>query len=48
MIVAAVLSAWVQYAADGKPHVRALAPQTCPAKVTYDGGSARMRGVACL
>jgi predicted phosphodiesterase len=43
MIVAAVLSAWVQYAADGKPHVRALAPQTCPTKVTYDGGSARMR-----
>jgi hypothetical protein len=43
MIVAAVLSAWVQYAADGKPHVRALAPQSCPAAVTYDGGSARIR-----
>ena len=43
MIVAAVLSAWVQYAADGKPHVRALAPQSCPATVRYDGGTARMR-----
>lgn len=42
MLVAAVLSAWVQYAADGKPHARALVPQTCPA-VTYDGGSAPMR-----
>jgi Calcineurin-like phosphoesterase len=42
MIVAAVLSAWVQFAADGKPHVRALAPQTCP-QVTYDGGSTAMR-----
>jgi len=42
MLVAAVLSAWVQYAADGKPHARALVPQTCPA-VTYEGGSARMR-----
>ena len=43
MILAAVLSAWVQYAADGKPHVRALAPESCPAAVRYDGGSARMR-----
>ena len=43
MIVAAVLSAWVQYAADGKAHVRALAPQSCPAAVTYDGGTVRMR-----
>ncbi len=42
MLVAAVLSAWVQYAADGKPHARALVPQTCPA-VTYDGGSTPMR-----
>jgi Calcineurin-like phosphoesterase len=42
-LAAAVLSAWVQYAADGKPHVRALAPQTCPAAVAYDGGSAPMR-----
>ncbi|GAC1659562.1 MAG: metallophosphoesterase [Candidatus Elarobacter sp.] len=42
MILAAVLSAWVQYAADGKPHARALVPQTCPV-VTYDGGSAPMR-----
>ncbi len=42
MILAAVLSAWVQYAADGKPHARALVPQTCPT-VTYDGGSVAMR-----
>jgi Calcineurin-like phosphoesterase len=42
MILAAVLSAWVQFAADGKPHVRVLAPQSCPA-VTYDGGSMTMR-----
>jgi len=42
MILAAVLSAWVQYAADGKPHARALVAQTCPA-VTYDGGSTPMR-----
>jgi hypothetical protein len=42
MILAAVLSAWVQYAADGKPHARAVVPQTCPA-VTYAGGSAPMR-----
>ncbi|MDQ6925242.1 MAG: metallophosphoesterase [Candidatus Eremiobacteraeota bacterium] len=42
MLVAAVLSAWVQYAADGKPHARALVPQTCPS-VTYDGGSTPMR-----
>ena len=41
MIVAAVLSAWVQYAADGKPHARALVPQTCPS-VTYEGGSVAM------
>jgi hypothetical protein len=43
MLVAAVLSAWVQFAEDGKPHVRVLAPQTCPAMVQYDGGSAPMR-----
>ena len=42
MLVAAVLSAWVQYAADGKPHARALVPKSCPA-VTYDGGSIPMR-----
>jgi predicted phosphodiesterase len=42
MLLAAVLSAWVQYAADGKPHARALVPLTCPA-VTYDGGSVPMR-----
>ena len=43
MLIAAVLSAWVQYAADGRPHVRALAPQSCPAAVTYAGGSAPMQ-----
>jgi len=43
MLLAAVLSAWVQYAADGKPHVRALVTETCPAVVTYDGGSSRIR-----
>jgi hypothetical protein len=42
MIIAAVLSAWVQYAADGKPHARALVTSTCPT-VEYDGGSAPMR-----
>jgi Calcineurin-like phosphoesterase len=42
MIVAAVLSAWVQYAADGNAHARALVTRTCPS-VTYDGGSAPMR-----
>jgi len=47
MIVAAVLSAWVQYAADGKPHARALVAQTCPA-VTYDGGSVPMRRRAAM
>jgi hypothetical protein len=43
MLIAAVLSAWVQYGADGRPHVRVLAPQTCPAAVAYDGGRAPMR-----
>jgi len=42
MMLAAVLSAWVQYAADGRPHVRALVTNTCPA-VSYDGGSTPMR-----
>ncbi|MDB5070778.1 MAG: ser/threonine protein phosphatase [Candidatus Eremiobacteraeota bacterium] len=42
MILAAVLSAWVQYAADGNPHARALVTRTCPS-VTYDGGSVPMR-----
>lgn len=42
MIFAAVLSAWVQYAADGQPHARALAPRTCPA-LSYRGGSTPMR-----
>jgi hypothetical protein len=42
MILAAVLSAWVQYAADGKPHARALVPFACPS-VSYDGGSVPMK-----
>ncbi len=42
MLVAAVLSAWVQYAADGKPHARALVPRTCPT-LSYDGGTVPMR-----
>jgi hypothetical protein len=41
MMIAAVLSAWVQYAADGKPHVRALVTKTCPA-LTVDGASIAM------
>ncbi|HEY0396672.1 MAG TPA: metallophosphoesterase [Candidatus Elarobacter sp.] len=45
MIVAAVLSAWVQYAADGRPHARARVTRTCPA-ISYDGGSLPMRGRA--
>jgi len=40
-MLAAVLSAWLQYAADGQPHVRALVTQTCP-PVTFDGGTAPM------
>jgi Calcineurin-like phosphoesterase len=42
MLIATVLAAWVQYAADGKPHARAVAPLTCPA-LSYDGGSSAMR-----
>jgi predicted phosphodiesterase len=37
-----VLSAWIQYAADGKPHARALVTQSCPS-LSYDGGSTPMR-----
>jgi Calcineurin-like phosphoesterase len=42
MILAAVLSAWVQYAADGKPQARALVAGACPT-VSYAGGSVPMR-----
>ncbi|HEY4439529.1 MAG TPA: metallophosphoesterase [Candidatus Elarobacter sp.] len=41
MIFAAVLSAWLQYAADGKPQARALVTGACPT-VTYAGGSVPM------
>ena len=42
MIVAAVLSAWLQYAADGKPHARAVVSDAaCPA-VAADGHSIPM------
>lgn len=41
MLLAAVISAWVQYAADGKPQARALATKTCPT-ITYSGRSVPM------
>jgi len=42
MILAAMLSAWLQYAADGKPHVRAVvSTSSCPA-VDVDGRELRM------
>jgi hypothetical protein len=41
MIVAAVLSAWVQYAADGKPHARALVTKSCPS-LHVDGATIAM------
>ena len=41
MILAAVLSAWVQYAADGKPQARALVTGACPA-VSYAGRTVPM------
>ena len=42
MLVAAVLSAWLEYAADGKPHARAIVTGACPA-VWVDGASDAMR-----
>lgn len=42
MILAAVLSAWVQFASDGTPHARAVVTQSCP-RLTYAGGSTPMR-----
>lgn len=42
MLVAAVLSAWVQYAADGEPHARAVVSgAACPA-ATVDGRAVPM------
>lgn len=42
MIAAAILSAWLQYAADGKPHVRAVVGDApCPS-VTVDGQTIAM------
>lgn len=43
MIVAAILSAWLQYAADGEPHARAVVTDAaCPA-LTVDGRPIAMR-----
>jgi predicted phosphodiesterase len=42
VLLAAVLSAWLQYAADGKPHARAVVGAApCPA-LTVDGRTAKM------
>jgi hypothetical protein len=41
LLVAAILSAWLQYAADAQPHARAIATGTCPA-ATIDGRSVPM------
>jgi hypothetical protein len=42
MLVAAILSAWLQYGADGAPHARAVVSDTaCPA-MTVDGRAVRM------
>ncbi len=37
MLVAAVLAAWLQYAADGEPHVRAVVGDAACPTVTVDG-----------
>jgi len=42
MLVAALLSAWLEYAADGKPHARAVATGSCPA-ASVDGTAVPMR-----
>ena len=42
MLVAALLSAWLEYAADGKPHARAVATGACPA-ASADGTAVPMR-----
>lgn len=48
MLLAAVLSAWLQYAADGKPHVRAVVTGACPAASIdgREGAMARRAGEA--
>jgi hypothetical protein len=47
MILAAVLSAWLQYAADGQPHARALVTNSCPV-VTLGSGTIPMHQRAPL
>ena len=43
MLLAAILSAWLQYGADGTPHARAVVSDAaCPALLA-DGRSVRMR-----
>lgn len=42
MLFATIVSAWLQYAADGKPHARAVVSGTCPA-LTVDGRLAPMQ-----
>jgi predicted phosphodiesterase len=47
MLVAAVLSAWLEYAADGKPHARAVATDRCPVLAVDDRNvPMRVRAVA--
>ncbi|HEY4439528.1 MAG TPA: metallophosphoesterase, partial [Candidatus Elarobacter sp.] len=41
MLGAAILSAWLQYGADGAPHARAVATGACPA-ATIDGATVPM------
>ena len=42
MVLAAILAAWLQYAADGEPHARAVVTDAaCPA-LTVDGRAVRM------
>ncbi len=42
MLLAAVLSAWIQYGFDGAPQARALVTRSCPS-VSYDRTSAPMK-----
>ena len=41
-MIAAILSAWLQYAADGKPHARAVVSDAACPSVVVDGRSVRM------
>ena len=41
ILLAAVLSAWIQYAADGTAHARAIVQDACPA-ASFDAGSVPM------